>query len=102
MNTTHPLDPTIAALADESTPADPIPWAQLQAQTGISREHYFAAMASRLLISGEKTLAGYFASEARGRAARHAAYSGGEVRAPKRAKPMTDGEKFGLHTKAVA
>jgi hypothetical protein len=95
---TLPLDPTIATLADATpSPADPIPWAQLQAQTGISREHYFAAMASSLLISGEKTLAGYLTSESRARAARHAAYSGGEVRAPKRRKPMSDGEKFGLY-----
>ncbi len=53
-------------------------------------------MASSLLISGEKTLAGYLTSESRARAARHAAYSGGAVRAPKRRKPMSDAEKFGL------
>jgi hypothetical protein len=95
---TLPLDPTIAALADAApSPADPIPWAQWEAMTGITREHYFAGMASRLLISGERVLAGYLATASRARSVRHAAYSGGAMRAPKRPKRMTDGQKFGLY-----
>jgi hypothetical protein len=100
---TLPLDPTIAALADQSgTPADPVPWDAMQAATGITREHYFAALASRLLMAGEHMIAGYLARPDRASGARHRAYSAGAIRAPKRAKAMTDGEKFGLHTKAVA
>lgn len=104
---TLPLDPTIAALADQAgTPADPIPWDAYLACTGVTREHYFAAMASALLMAGERLIVGYRTREAQARAARHLAYSEGAVRAPRKptraAEIMADARAFGLTGKAAA
>lgn len=79
------LDPAISALADQAgAPADPIPWDMWHACTGISREHYFAAMASRLLIEGERLIAGYRAREDRINGVLHLAYSEAVRNPPKR------------------
>lgn len=104
---TLPLDPTIATLADQAgTPADPIPWADLHACTGIGRDHYFAALASRLVLDTNRMIAGYIAREERARAARHLAYSEGVVKAPRKMtraqQVMADARAFGLHGKAAA
>jgi hypothetical protein len=89
---TLPLDPTIAALAD-------------QANAWLAMGHYFAGLRgipvpqfiAECLLTEQATSCGYLATASRGRSVRHAAYSGGAVRAPKRAKPVTDGERFGLY-----
>jgi hypothetical protein len=104
---TSPLDPTIATLADQAGPAvDPIPWQAMHACTGITREHYFAALATGLIMAGERLIAGYVAREDRARGARHLAYSEGVVRAPRKMtraqEQMADARAFGLHGKAAA
>lgn len=97
------IDPDILALTDGPAP-DPsfFPWPEIEAATGCPREVYFAGMANMLIMEGERMLAGYLAQPDRARGARHLAISEGCIDAPAKAKPMSDGEKFGLHRKAVA
>lgn len=99
---TLPLDPTILALAD-------------QANAWLMMAHFLAGMRSTkakpftvpdLLAEGllieQATACGYLSTASRGRKVRRAAYCAGAVKPEPKADPMTDGEKFGLHTKAVA
>jgi hypothetical protein len=94
---TLPLDPTIAALADA-------------ANAWLAGAYYFAgvrrmpvpAFLAECILTEQATSCGHLATASRGRSVRHAAYSSAVVKPPKRAKPMSDGEKFGLHGKAAA
>ena len=100
---TLPLDPTISALTEGIAPEPScFDWSAIERATGCSRATYFAGLANTLLVNGVRFVAGYKATQNRARGVRHRAYSAGMVDAPRRAKPMSDGEKFGLHAKAVA
>jgi hypothetical protein len=89
---TLPLDPTIAALADA---ANAWLWSanHIARGAGMTLPQFLA----QCILIEQATSCGYLATASRARSVRHAAYSGGEVRAPKRRKPMTDGQKFGLY-----
>jgi hypothetical protein len=89
---TLPIDPTIAALADA---ANVWLWGAdyIARGAGMTLPQFLA----QCILIEQANACGYLATASRVRAVKHAAYSSGAVRAPKRAKPMTDAQKFGLY-----
>jgi hypothetical protein len=95
---TLPIDPTIAALADAANvwlwgTAETIGAVHIALAAGMTLPQFLA----NCLLIEQANACGYLATASRVRAVKHAAYTSGAVRAPKRAKPMTDGQKFGLY-----
>jgi hypothetical protein len=99
--TTLPIDPTIAALADQANA-----WLMMMSffaglRSTPEKPFTLPDLLAECMLTEQATSCGYLATASRGRSVRHAAYSGGAVRAPKRVKPMTDGEKFGLFSRVT-
>jgi hypothetical protein len=94
---TLPLDPAISLLADQAEA-----WITVACCFALMRKMTLADFLAECLLIEQATSCGYLATESRGRSVRHAAISDGLVDPPVRVKPMSDGEKFGLHGKAAA
>jgi hypothetical protein len=94
---TLPLDPSIAALADQAEA-----WLTVACQFAIMRGLTLSQFLAECLLIEQATSCGYLATASRANGAKHMAYCEGAVQPTEKAKPMTDGEKFGLHGKAAA
>jgi hypothetical protein len=99
---TYPLDPTIATLADQASYWLGMAYFQAGMRSTPEKQVTVPDILAECLLIEQATSCGYLATESRGRSVRHAAISDRLVDPPAKVKPMTDGEKFGLHGKAAA